>query len=373
MKKILFLVFSIFILSGCTDYKELTDIGIISLIAIDKIDDKYKIMIQVLDSKDANTTANPSVIVYENTGDTIEDAFTNISLEASKKLYMGHVRTFIVTEKLFKDGASTFIDFILRNNEIEKDFNLLLTNENISNIINIIPPLDTIPSENISNSLEISSNEKGLTDIVSFDDFLSKVYMNGIDPILPILYIKNVDSKNDEINPYNRLIIDKKLAIFKEDKFVNYLNEDASIGLNIINKSNVTPIITFKCDKNNYATVELNEINSSLKYDVNSKSININIDLTVILNELNCNLDITNEYEMNKLKEMFENRIYDIISATISEEKINNVDYLGVGKYIYQNNYNFYMNNNIDNIIKNMNENINISSIFTEKASIKRR
>ena len=369
MKKILIIVLSIFIISGCTSYKELSDIAIVTTMALTKENNNYKIIVQVLDTKKSTTdTINPSVVLYESKGITIHEAFRNISLESSKNLYTGHLTTVIVSDSIFKNDTDNFIDFIERNNEIDKNFDLLITTNNIKDIMEIIPPLESIPSEKISKSIEIASKFQGMIDIVKFDNFLENIYTTGIDPVLPIIYIKEVDSNNKDINPDKRLLLKKELAIFKDNKFINYLSVDASLGFNILNKSDTSSIITFNC-KNSYASVTLNNVIPTINYNINTKKLDISLDIDAIFNEINCNLDIKND--RNILIDMFNERIKNIVLSTIKEEKENNSDFLGIENNIYKNNYEFYKNNNIDNIIKNLDTNITINSNFNRNINYK--
>ncbi|MBQ6282172.1 MAG: Ger(x)C family spore germination protein [Bacilli bacterium] len=352
MKKII-LILLIFFLTGCTDYKELTDMAIVTNVAIDYKDD-YKLIIQVLDNKENNN----NVIIYESNGNTLEEAFRNISLECPKKLYLGHIQTFIVKDDVFKINASKFIDFILRNHEIEKDFNLLVTSNDIKDIMSIKTELINIPSESISKGITNSSVVKGISNIY-FDNYLMILYDVGIDPVLPTIKIKD-----------NNIVLNDELAIFRKDKLVSYLDKDSSFGYSILNDKASKSIITFKCDSNNYSSIEILSTKSNYKYINNSLIINLN--LTATLKELNCNIDITNDNGINKLKNMFIDEIKRIINKTIDDEKKLNSDYLGIGRYLYKNDYNFYISNNMNNVIKNMNSKIIVDVTFTQKSSIKK-
>lgn len=359
MKKVLILMILFSMLTGCTDYKELTDMAIISSIAIDYKDDKYDVIIQVLDSN-SKEEKEPSIILYNDNGNTLQEAFRNISLKCPKKLYFGHIRTFIVKDTVFKDGASNFIDFVLRNQEIEKDFNLFITNEEIKDIMNIETKLITIPSDSINKTIKNAEKVNGKTRNIYFDNFLMTLYSKGIDPVLPSIKIKD-----------NDLILDNKLAIFKKDKFISYLDSDASLGYNILNRESNKSIITFKCDDKNYSSMEILDIDSNYKFDNNTLIINLKLVATV--KELNCNIDITNNKSINKLKDMFIDKTKEIINKTINNEQKSLSDYIGIGRYIYKNNYNYYIkNNNIDNVIKNMKSIVNIDATLTQKSSIRK-
>ena len=56
MKKII-LIIALFLLTGCYDYKEINNLGIISAIGIDYQDDEYNVTLEVLNDqadKDSN-------------------------------------------------------------------------------------------------------------------------------------------------------------------------------------------------------------------------------------------------------------------------------------------------------------------------------
>lgn len=374
MKKIL-LIIMLLLLTGCSDYRELSDMAMVSNIAIDKELDKFKIIVQVLDSTKKNDdNESPSVILYDSTGLTLHEAFRNITLESPKKLYIGHVDTIIIGESLAKDGINNFIDFILRDAEMEKDFNLIITTDPINEVMNVLTPLISIPSLNISSSIKISKELKGNVVDISFDEFVSNTLIEGIDPVLPILYIKKMDSKNEDINPENRLVLSKNTAIFNKYKLINYLSEDASLGLNLINNNTTSSVITFKCDNESYASIELLTSKSKFKYDYKNNKINININLTGTLSELNCNMDTKDIKIVKDLEKQAENRIKEILDNTIIALKENNSDFIGIGKYLYQNNYKYYKSNkeNIPNLIKNINSEYDVTFSFTQKTSLKK-
>ena len=377
MKKIIIIVMLILLTSGCSDYRELSDMAMISNIAIDKENDKYKVIVQVLDSSQSKAgegSLSPSVTVYDSIGKTLHEAFRNVTLESPKKLYIGHVDTVLIGENAVKEGISEFIDFILRDPEMEKDFNLIISSEPVKDAMNVLPPLVSIPSENVSSSIEIASEIQGMVTNVSFDEFVSNILVKGIDPVLPTLYIKKVETDNEEINPEKRLVLSKKLGIFNDDKLVNYLNDDASLGYNLLNNEGTSSIISFKCDKDAYASIELLGAKSGFTYDKDKNVIKIKMDLTGTLSELNCNMDITKEKEIKELEEMLKKRIKEILDELITSLNENNSDFIGIGKYLYQNNYKYYKKNKdkIEDMLKDIKAEYDINITYTQKTSIKR-
>ena len=54
MKKIILITLLLFFTTGCYDYMELNDLSIISGIAIDKVEDKYKVTFEILNDQKSN-------------------------------------------------------------------------------------------------------------------------------------------------------------------------------------------------------------------------------------------------------------------------------------------------------------------------------
>lgn len=346
-KKIIILVLILF-LTGCSDYRELTDMAIVPSFAIDYKDNMYHVIVHVLDAKKEDKKAE--VISYEDTGNTIHEAFRKISLKSPKKLYAGHVDTVIVSENIAKNGLSLVFDFILRDAEVEKSFSFLITGEDINEIMNISTPIQTIPGEHISEVLKNSSKIEGNTTDVSFDLFVSDTLKIGIDSVLPILKIEN---NNDN----KRLVISNKLAIFKDDKFINYINQDSSLAYNLIKNNVDNNIITFKCDNNNYSSYEMLFNNTKFKYIKSTNTLEVDYDIKGNISEINCNIDINNSITINKLTKDLDTYLKDITNNLFLDIKTNNTDILGIEEYIYRNDYKFYNENkdNFNNLLNNMN------------------
>ena len=120
--KLLLLTIIVLFLTGCSDYRELTDMSIVSSIGIDIKDGKYVTISQILSSNESNSqdesnTSNSKVVVYKSTGKTIHEALRNTILESPKKLYVGHLETVIISEKVAKNNITKIFDFI-RNKKI---------------------------------------------------------------------------------------------------------------------------------------------------------------------------------------------------------------------------------------------------------------
>lgn len=360
MKKIILVLLILLTLTGCKDYRELTDMAIVSMIGIDK-KDEYNVIVQVFNYSGMSEEEKESIVVYEGSGKTIHNAFRNMTLSCPKKLYLGHTKIVVVSEELAKNDITSIFDLILRDAEMEKDFSLLITKSDIKDTIKTINPKNEIPAENLYSSIDVSSKVQGSIHKVSFDMFASNTLKNGIDPVLPVLEIKN-----------KKLSLIPNIAIFNKNKLEGYLSTDASIGYNIINNSIDSNVISFKCNDNDYASIEILKNKASMKYDINKNLLTIDVNMNGSLSELNCDIDITQDKNMKYLREKLSDRFNEIIIETVNEEKKYNSDFLGIGEYVYRNNYKMYNEEKINELKKDLNTKINIKTMFTGNGSIKK-
>ena len=372
-KKIFILILVILLLTGCSDYRELTDMAIISNLGIDKVDEEFHITVQILNSKsnsnDDSKKNSSEVILYNSKGKTIHEALRNTSLESPKKLYVGHLESIIISERIAKSNISELFDFILRDPEITKDANILMIKDaSINEVMSIITPLESIPAESIKSSIEVASKIQGSVNNIPFDEFAATIIETGIDPVIPL-----ITSDNKKVNPEKRIVMSKELAMFSREKFVGYLNRDAAFGYNIALNNVNENVISFKCDKNNYASIELVNNNSKLSYDVSKNTLSIKSTIVGSLSELNCNYNIKKESDVKKLEKKLEKRIEDMLNETIEyAKKYYKSDFLGIERYVLKNDYKHYKGKNYNDLRKNINSNIEVKVKFIQKGSIKK-
>ena len=368
MKRILILLFSLFVLTGCPDYRELTDMAIASSIGLDIKDGNYNVIVHVLDAKKTGEKdVSPNIKIYESSGKTLHEALRKIVLESPQKLYVGHLNSFVISERFAKEGISKIFDFILRDSEVEKSFNLMVTKNNINEIMNINNSDSNVPLQDISKNIDLSTNIEGSTSSITFDRFIESVIKIGIDPVLPVILIKDEDDKKT-------ISLDEQIAIFKDDKLVSYLNKDNTFIYNLLNNNLSSSVFSFKCDKSNYGSIEILDYSSNYYYDFDLNKIITEVDIISSLSELNCNMNIENNKIMDEIEIIIKNELSKNINNFFNEIKKSESDILGIEQYIYRNNYLFYEKNknNISELLSNSEIDLNLNITIEQIGSLKK-
>lgn len=348
--KYIILILIIITLSGCYNYKELNDSAIVSAISIDINDnktDKYTIGVQIMNAKKKENTNVSEIAFYEADGATIYDALGQIVLSSPKELYLGHMEVVVLGEELLKKKEPLeYLDFFMRDSSAEKDAVVIVAKEdNAKNILKVITPLETIPSQNLKASLFNSANLSGTTNIITMDELVSNLMEEGKESVLPAVVLtgsaKEGESQDNikDSDPDVRIKFDN-LAVLKNGKLIGYLNENESFGFNIVTADAKNTYIKIKCDNENFATLEITSLKTNEEISFKNKKPNVTIKTSAKTNiiEYNCKMNFINDDKLiGEIEKKAEKRIERLINSFL-EKSYNEyqTDTLHYGSVFYK-------------------------------------
>ena len=207
MKKIILILITLFLTTGCFNYLSLNDIAVVSLIHID-YKDEYIVTVEVRENEKDNPNASN---FYTNSGMSLDIAFENIGLTLNKALYLVDTNTLIITDNIIKDKLNNTLDYLTRENNIGNNFNILVSNDDINRITETI-----------------KSNNKIVGSYIK--DIINNPYNNIVD-IKFNKFVKNyLNDYKDMILPYGKLNNDKfmidEAIIFNNKDLIRINNDD---------------------------------------------------------------------------------------------------------------------------------------------------
>ena len=328
MKKIFIMILLLILSSGCFNYKEINNLAIIPTIGIEKKDNNYIVTAWIINTKKENSN---KVITYKGKGKDIDGALKDIANMSSKELFLSHLKVLIISDDLIKNNITDVIDYFARNTQAKMNFYVITSTTNTpSEILNITPPLDTLPSNDIYNLLNISDKLKGNVNILTFENLIKQILEKGVNPVYTNISVINNKKNINKIKVNNMVSFDKKNNI-------TLLDEDESLGYNLINNNIKNPIITSKCkNENNYFSIEIIKSKNKIKYKNNKIYMNFKIKGTI--SEINCNKDVNSIKTRKELNEITTREINKKINKTINKAKKSKNDFIGLGNILYKNN-----------------------------------
>ncbi len=331
MKKIriIVIILSLF-LTGCYDKKELNKIAIVTATEINKINEEYKVSVQIVNPKLPEDSGSERAYVnYTGYGVTIQQAYRDIKLSSPRYLYPEHLQVLIIDEDIAKNDITEILDFYLRSPSVRGEFYILISKDN--DILDITTELVKLPSASIVNTIDTNNKYQGVANLITLNELAS----DSINPNKEIV-VPSIEKNNDTY----RL---SGLAIFKDNKLIDYLTNDESITYNIIKNNTNSNILTYECNDNKYLTVELIKGSSIIKPKNNK--IDIGVKLDVALNEYNCSGNLSKEEDIKKLKIELEKYLDKRFINDINNIRYKyNADVFGFLDEIYKHDYKTYIN-----------------------------
>nr|WP_238327820.1 Ger(x)C family spore germination protein [Paenibacillus gorillae] len=257
--KMTIVLLCLLMLNGCWSRRELNELLIVLGIGFDWVDGEYLVSFQVVNPSEISAQKRggerPPSTLYQGRGRTMQEAARSLTAEAPRKVYMGHLQMYIISEELARKGIGDFFDNALRDNEQRMDFNLVIARgTRAENILKLYTPLDKLPTNSMLRSLETSEKNWAPTVSVTMDDVLKKLSADGIELTMTgIKLIGSVEMAESKRNvetflPRSRYRY-KGIAAFKGDKLVGWLNETESKGFTDITNKLQSTTLGIPCKK----------------------------------------------------------------------------------------------------------------------------
>jgi spore germination protein KC len=334
--------------TGCWSRRELNEIAIEVAMGFDKAGDKYRITSQVVDpgevaAKEGGADRSP-VITYQAIADTPFEANRKMTTMSPRKIYSAHIRMVVIGEELARDGIARLLDYLSRDHEHRADFYIVVAKgTSAANVLKILTPLETIPANELFDSLRTSESAWAPTSGVTLHDLMSEIVSKGRHPVLTGLQVKG----NQEIGEGRKNVesIDTPtkmqytgLGVFKNDKLVGWLNEVESKGYNYIMDNVKSTVGHINCPKGGKAVMEVIRSKAVMKGKVkNGKpEADVHIRLEANVGEVQCKgLDLTKTNTIYEMEQKSEQVIKEFADKTIKKaQKKYKADIFGFGEAV---------------------------------------
>ena len=181
--KIVLIGFLCFFISGCWNYNELNDLAIVTGIGIDEHEEGFKLSLMISNSQavDADSQNEAQTTIFTGIGSNISEALVNIEMKNPKKIYLGHLATLVIDEKLARKDISNILDALVRNPESAKKYHVIIARDNKSEeILKSLSPLEAFPSQNIALNIRTTSKNQGISNDTILSVFISNILKQGM-------------------------------------------------------------------------------------------------------------------------------------------------------------------------------------------------
>ncbi|MFT8319668.1 MAG: Ger(x)C family spore germination protein [Bacillus sp. (in: firmicutes)] len=311
MKKLCLLFFIIsvcFLLSGCWDRKELSEVQLVSGMAVDLGDNaKYKVTIEALNAVELTSQTsqgNAPSIVEGIEGDSISEITHQFNQYLAQTPIYSHMKLLVISEDVAKLGLMEFIDYLERNRELRDDFKIIIVrDQKAEDVLKITYPFKKASSLKISPQIDNILSEWGGDPNVRINDFISDLTLEGKEPVLETVKIKGDSKKGGSMDNLTKVTPDSvveldSLAVFKNQKLQGFLPLEDIRSYLLINNYLKQTTVTVNCNSkdNEYSSVRVTQTNTDVqvKWKEGRPVIRVNIKAEGYLEATQCYKSITN-------------------------------------------------------------------------------
>lgn len=322
MKKILIIILTLLLCTGCFDYKEINDLAIINAIGVDYEDDEYIITLEILNDQIDKDSSKITSYTKVGHGKNLTSAIENAADKLSKQLIFNHIKLMILSKSIIEEKFENIIDLFLRNTYFRENFYVISATKNkpetlLNHTTNEAPIASTAITDTLE-SIRYSSNTNVLK---KFDEMVEEVITYGIDTCFSNITLKD-----------NEFIVDG-MSIFNNYSYKSNLSNEYVKIYNLLTDNFDRPTYTINYDNLSFTTA-IN--NGKINTEIKSGTINVTGNLMGRIIDNDPKYNIRDPKNLERIDNDFTNLLNKKISEFIKVLQDNNSDILGITRNYYK-------------------------------------
>ncbi|VEF49760.1 spore germination protein KC [Bacillus freudenreichii] len=343
-----------FLLAGCWNKKELTDLAFVAALGIDKGEDGMLIgTFQIINPSNVagglqggSQGEASTVTVFTSTGKNIVEANRRASSKVPRLLYYSHANLLVLGEKLVKEeGLNKVLDALDRDVEFRKTAKVVIAHDTTAEeILRISTPIDKVPANKVVKTLKYSERQWGGHFSVNLRDILENLTTTGKELVIPSFKIngdkeEGRSAENVKATTLKAELVADGLALFKGDKLIGWSNEKEARGivwgLNKIKETNITIDWDEKKDAISYQVIKAK---TKVKVDMmdGKPVISILVGTKGDIGETDAPINMKDQDVRDKIDKKVEKKIKRLVHQAVEEAQENGIDIFGFGEKVYR-------------------------------------
>jgi spore germination protein KC len=351
-KKILLLVVFLtlsFVLTGCWSRRELNEIALVIGLGVDKVGDEYVVSTQVVDPGEISASKGGSgrapVITYRATGKSLITAVRKLTAVTPRKLYLAHLRIFVIGETVAKEGVAPIMDILSRDHELRTDFYVIMSKDAMADdVLSMVTPLEKVPATYMYTMLRHSEKYWSPYLTLRIDQLDTDISDTGKEAVISAIEVKGSlkegsQKKNAEDISLRNYLQYTNVGVFKKDKVVGFLNETEAAGLKFVSGELKSTVVEMPCNQKQKDAIEVIRAKPIVKGQVKNHKPSIRIKMNIEANvaELQCQSNLLDMNVIKTIEKKSQKEIKSQISKALQKaQKEFHSDIFGFGDVIHR-------------------------------------
>ncbi|WP_248928757.1 Ger(x)C family spore germination protein [Paenibacillus hamazuiensis] len=253
------------VLPGCWDRTETNDLAFVLSSSVDKEKDgtyRFAMMFplpgQLGGAKGGGggTSGDKSYYTDSDVGSTVREAQAKVQKRLARRAFFAHRRTLLIGEDAAKDGIGELFDAITRTTENRLTSYMVICKGKGYDMLKANPKFERFPAEAFR---ELAKSKDHLN--LDMKDVGMALASAGGDPVIPYMGIKESEKSEKPSKEVQFL----GYAIFKNDKLVETMGNDAAEGLQWLLRSKAGYTVTIPVENTRIMTLKLFEGNTEIR------------------------------------------------------------------------------------------------------------
>lgn len=354
---LLFLIFNIFFIAGCSNIEQLDDKMIIHGVGIDRVENTFELTIQQFSVTGSNEKEEGAQVV-KTKGNSLMDAFSDLSLQTGKTPMFSQNLVLAIGEETAYNGINDILDFFVRYYESRPTVKIIIVKGKAENVLSFKKDDKLIMAKDI---MAITESERINSKVMSSNifQFVGALKNSTLDPIASIV---SVERQNDE-----EILAANGTAVFKNDKLAGFIDTNSTRGALIINNRLNGGTEVIDVESVGKVSYSLEKSKSKVKFKLENGNPIYNIIIKINTNIYEIERDIKNQLPdsaFNLMEEALISRIKTITSQAIYKSIFEyNSDIFGFGQIALKSDKEYFrtVENNWDQAMKEAKYNIDVS------------
>lgn len=331
----------IFLLTGCWDSRELTDIGFVVALAIDKGEKKnIRVTVQIVNPTNASSTqggSSPTPVpptTYSAEGNNVFEATRVLSKKLSRQLHYGHAVVLLVGEELAAtQGINKLFDGVERDSEFRPSATMVIARGTTGEeLIKQPTSIDNSPAIKIKKM--VSDTEKAFGENIDEKIYqvIQAIVSSGKEPTITGVQL-DPTNKEDKI-------MASGIATFKDGKLMKWLDGNEGRGfLWVLGRIRSTLLTMDWNGQPHTIGIENIRAKSSIhsSFDKTGRPIiEVKIGADANIGEVDVPIDVTNPKVFLQIERLYTQAIHDEALATIKLMQQQKSDIFGFGEVVHR-------------------------------------
>lgn len=346
-----------FIISGCWDRQEVNELRVIAGMAIELTNQGgYRVIAQSVNpgavgqSMGGGPTFQKAYRNHGAEGDSLFEAFDNLSRETATKRFFAHTQVIIISEEVARErGVTEILDYLVRNPQFRLDTWLLIGRGDLKSLLDVPGVIETAPShriKQIADKLKDTNVAAPLT-VGEFVKLLqsdsTQAYTAGVESTSNVAFVDGAGYELSDGNvpePLRNTSVNSS-ALFQQDKLVGWLYGEESCGLKWLTGDTRTGFLSIDNPDAPGDKIGVTVLSSKVKLEPELQNgdvfMKINIEVESFVEDVQGKIDLDKVSAVSRLEAAQSNKVEEEIKAALQKaQQEYQVDVFGFGEAVHR-------------------------------------